>query len=609
MCLRIRAMDVCNPAGGARDETAIGRLRPGRRRVAGCFAARASAATEPADAAGSAQVSGGGASGAAESFDVVIVGAGSAGCALAEGLSADPNLSVLLLEAGGDDRRFWIKMPIGYGACYHDARVNWRFRTDVEPGLAGRTDYWPRGKVLGGSSSINALVYCRGLPDDYNDWRAAGNVGWGWDDVEPAFRAMESRGPGAPAAGAAVSVAEREDECHPIRHIFYDAADEIGLPRTTSMNGEAPEGVCAYEITTRFGLRCSSADAFLRPAMRRPNLTVRTRAHATRVLFEGRRAVGVDYRVGRRRTGGEMRTATARGAVVLCAGAIGSPQLLQLSGVGPADRLAELGVDGVLACGGVGGALQDHLGVSYLYRASLPTLNQVLGTWAGRMAAGARYLATRGGPLSLSVNQIGGMVRSAPDAPRPDIQLYFNPLSYSVSHDTERRLIQPDRHPGFALGFNSCRPTSLGRVDAVSPDPDAPPRIQANYLDTDADVQSAVAGARLIGRLHDTSSMRRLIEGAPSMALSTISDDEILADIRARAGSVYHPCGTCRMAPEHDGGVVDPRLRVYGLEGLRVADAAIFPNVTSANTNAPSMMVGRRAAQLIREDLRGGAPS
>lgn len=503
-------------------------------------------------------------------FDYVIVGAGSAGCAMANRLSADPRRRVLLLEAGGDDRGFWIQLPIGYGKSFYDEKVNWRFQSHAEAALGGRSIYFPRGKVLGGSSSINAMDYCRGLPGDFEDWRDAGNPGCGWEDVAPVLTRFERRvnASGAAMGDGALWVSDREADHHPVKRFFRAAAAEVGLPLTRSMNGSNPEGVGAYELNIQRGLRCSSATAFLRPAMHRRNLAVWQRAMAERIRFDGRRAIGVELR----RDGAPL-SVFARAEVILCAGAIGSPALLQLSGVGPATLLRAAGLSVIHANDGVGGALQDHLAIDYSYVATEPTLNQILGSWRGRVGAAIYYLIARRGPLSIGVNQLGGVVRSDPGKARADVQLYFNPVSYSTEWRGERRLLMPD--------------------------PYAPPRIAPNYLSAEQDLRDAIAGARLIGRLQETTAMRALIAARPSCDPAAASEDEILADFRARATSVYHACGTCRMAPQTDRDVVDPLLRVYGIDGLRVADASIFPNITSANTNAPAIMVAQKAADLI----------
>ncbi len=540
-----------------------------------------------------------------QQFDYVIVGAGSAGCVLASRLSADPNRRVALVEAGGDDRRFWVRTPIGYGKCYYDERVNWCFRSATEAALGGREVYFPRGKILGGSSSINAMVYSHGMPADYDDWRAAGNPGWGWSEAAAAFARIERRvdATGRISGDGPLWVSDREAELHPVKRHFYAAAQELQLKRSDDVNGPDPEGVGGYQLTTMNGQRCSAAVAFLRPALVRRNLALFTAPRAER----GRSAGAPAGAVAARRGDGAPLTLKARGAVILAAGAVASPQLLQLSGVGPGDRLQTLGVDPIHVNPAVGGALQDHLGIVYFYRATEPTLNRALGSWFGRMAAGAQYLVTRRGPLSLSVNQLGGMVRSTPDKERPDVQLYFNPVSYSITRVGERDLLKPDAHQGFVLGHNSCRPTSVGRVDAASPDPAAAPMIRPNYLSTEKDVADVVAAARLIGRLQETTALRGLIAAEPPFDPARADDEAIVEDFRARSGSVYHPCGTCRMAPEAEGGVVDARLRVYGTEGLRVVDASIFPNITSANINAPTLMAAERGADIILADEKGAA--
>ncbi len=530
-----------------------------------------------------------------DEFDYVVVGAGSAGCALAERLSRDGRASVALLEAGGSDRGFWIRTPIGYGKTFHDPRINWRYQSEAVPGLDGRTAYLPRGKVLGGSSSINAMVYCRGLIADYDDWRQAGNTGWGWNDVAPMFQSLETHfEPDGTRRGAGpLAVSHRDAEYHGLKRHFYSAAAALGVPVTADLDPAGGDCIFPFAITTRHGVRCSAADAFLRPALRRPNLELRAETLVERIVFAQRRAVGVSVR-----RGAQSRTIRARGEVILCAGAIGSPALLQRSGIGPARTLGALGVTLVRAHDGVGRHLQDHVGINYFYRATEPTLNATLGAWPGRITAGLRYLLTRGGPLSISVNQIGGVVRGNPALVRPNLQLYLNPLSYSTETVGKRELLRPDPWPGFIIGFNSCRPTSEGSIEISSPDPEVAPSIQPNYLATEHDREEAVAGARFVARLAATPAMRSLIAAAAT-DIDAASDAEILADFRARSGTVHHLCGTCRMAPEAAGGVVGADLKLHGVQGLRVADASIFPNITSANTNAPAIMVGARAGEII----------
>ncbi|WP_371061275.1 GMC family oxidoreductase [Rhodosalinus sp. 5P4] len=528
-----------------------------------------------------------------EEFDYVIVGAGSAGCVLADRLSASGRHSVLLLEAGGAGRSPWVRVPLGYGHLFHHPRMNWRFRSEPDAGLGGRDLYWPRGRLLGGSSAINAMVYCRGLPEDYEDWAAAGNPGWGAAETAAAFERVERRvgADGRATGDGALWVTDCSGEHHPVSRRYLDAAREAGLAEGDTVTGE---GAGPYHVTTRHGRRCSSADAFLAPARRRRNLVVRTGAEATGLVFDGARAVAVRYR-----KGGADRVARCRAEILLAAGAVKSPQLLQLSGIGPGALLAGMGVPVRVDNPAVGGGLQDHLAVSYIFRATEATLNQALGRRAGQLGAALRYLLTRRGPLSLSVNQMGGLLRGAPGAARAGVQLYFNPLSYTTVLTGRRPLLKPDPWPGFCLGFNPCRPTSRGRIDIASPDPAQAPRIRPNYLSTNEDIAQVVEGARLVERLLGTRALRGLVAGAESFTPEGAGDGAIVEDFRARASTVFHPCGTCRMAPREAGGVVDPALRVWGVEGLRVVDASVFPNITSANTNAPAIMTATRAADMI----------
>jgi choline dehydrogenase len=533
-----------------------------------------------------------------ENADYVIVGAGSAGCALADKLSEDGRRTVLVLEAGGSDFRFWIKVPIGYGRTFYDERVNWKFESEPEPGLDNRRIYWPRGRVVGGSSSINAMVYVRGMPADFEDWRAAGNVGWGWDDVEPYFRRSErsvdadgGRGDGP------LSVSSIVRDAHPLSRHFFAAAREIGLAVTDDFNGPEKEGVGFYRITTHRGLRCSSADAFLRPALRRRNCRIVTHALVRRIVFDGHRATGVEYA-----RGGIAETVGARRAVILSAGAVGSPQILQLSGIGPGAHLQSLALPVIRDSVAVGGHLQDHLGLDYYFKSKEPTLNDRLNSWPGKLLQGLRYLLTRRGPLSISVNQCGGFVRSRAEGPRPDLQLYFNPLTYTKAPKGKRPLMRPDPFSAFAFGFQPSRPSSRGRIDIRSPDPGVPPRIVPNSLSTAEDIADVVAGGRFLKRMIATRALSGVIDEALPPNLAAMDDAAILADFRRRAGTVFHPVGTCRMSPDPADGVVDPRLRVHGVDGLRIVDASVFPNLTSGNTNAPTIMVAQKAADLIRAD-------
>ncbi len=535
--------------------------------------------------------------------DYLIVGAGSAGCVVANRLTAGGRHRVILLEAGPSDRRPSIQVPIGYGVNYNNPAVNWMFESAPIPGFDGRTNYFPRGKILGGSSSINAMVYSRGQAGDFDAWAAHGNPGWSWADLLPLYRRMEDHALGASpwhGAGGPVHVTEISRFAHPTCKAFFDGAAELGLAFNPDLNGATQEGVGHYQITTRNGLRLSASRAYLWPARRRENLTIVTGAMVHRILFAGTRAIGVEYQ-----WQGETKRIFAGREVILAAGSIGSPQLLQLSGVGPAAALAGLGIGLTHDLPAVGANLQDHLCYDHIYRCRQPTLNQELGPWSGKILAGLRYLLTRGGPLSLSVNQGGGYFRSGPEVERPDIQLYYSPLTYEHSKKVgrKRRLMNPDAFPGAIVSVSPCRPSSRGRLRLASADPAAAPLIEPNYLSTNDDIETLLRGARFLRRLSRTKAMQGLIEAEMKPGPGATSDADLVADIRASSYSVFHPVSTCRMGPSPREDVVDAKLRVHGLDGLRVVDASIFPYVTSGNTNAPAMLVGEKGADLILESL------
>jgi choline dehydrogenase len=533
-------------------------------------------------------------------YDYVIVGAGSAGCVLANRLTASGRHKVLLLEAGGHDRRIWLRIPIGYGKTFYDPRVNWMYQTEPDPGLDGRKGYWPRGKVIGGSSAINAMVFVRGHPGDFDDWAALGNPSWGWADVLPYFKALETNSRGAdPWRGAAgpMHVQDVDADLHPLCHAYLQAGEEAGLGRSEDFNGQSMEGVGVYQITTRSGLRMSAARAYLHPAAGRTNLAVETDALVDRIRFKGTRATGVDYI-----RGGVRKTASAGREVILSAGAIGSPLILQRSGVGPPEILKSHGIEVVLANAAVGSNLQDHLCIDYVYRSRVPTLNEILRPLGGRLRAGLCYLLRRRGPLSLSVNQGGGFVRSRPELERPNLQLYFCPVSYTRAPPGKRPLMSPDPFPGILLSAQPCRPASRGHLHVRSQEPDAAPVIVPNSLSEPQDLEELLEGAALLRRLASTPALSAVIERELVPGPHVQSREDRVRDVRARASTVYHPVGTCRMGPDPDSAVVDARLRAHRLGSLRVVDASVFPTVTSGNTNAPVLMVAEKAAALLLED-------
>ena len=534
-----------------------------------------------------------------DAVDYIVVGGGTAGCVVAERLSASGRNRVLLLEAGGSDRRFWVRVPIGYGRTFNNPAVNWMYEAEPDAALGGVRSYWPRGKVLGGSGSINAMVYARGQPADFDDWKALGNEGWGWSEVLPHFRAIEDRG-GAQAndvSSPTLRVTDVSAQAHPLVRAYIEACTTLGLSFTPDFNGAQPEGVGIYQINTRNGFRESTATAWLRPALGRPNLQLLLDAQVLRIEFEGRRAIGVQYQ-----RGNETLSVRAGKGVVLCAGAVNSPQLLQLSGIGPAALLQRLGIPVIHDVGAVGRNLQDHLGVNYYYRSRVPTLNNRLYPWWGKLAAGLQYALTRRGPLSMSVNQGGGFIKSDPCLRTPDLQLYFNPASYTHTRTRTRRLMNPDPFPGFLLSFNSCRPTSRGHIELRSRDPREAPAIHPNYLSTDQDLRDVLAGARLMRRIAAAAPLASVIDHEMAPGPAKTSDAELLQDFRERAGTVFHAVGTCIMGPTPGEAVVDPRLRVHGIENLRVIDASIFPTVTSGNTNGPTVMVADKGASMLLAD-------
>ena len=537
-------------------------------------------------------------------FDYIVVGAGSAGCALANRLSESGRHRVLLLEAGGSDKRFWLQVPIGYGKSFYDRRVNWMYMAEPEEGLAGRISYWPRGKVLGGSSAINAMVYIRGQAQDYDDWAARGNPGWGWDDVLPVFKKLEDHAWGASdyhGAGGPLHISDVSKHLHPLCDVYLKACQEAGLPHNEDFNGASQEGAGLYQITTRGGFRMSSARAYLWPAKRRRNLRIETQAQAMGLVFDGRRAIGVTYR-----QDGQDKRAMARAEVILSAGAVNSPQLLQLCGIGPASVLRSAGVEPRHDCPAVGSNLYDHLGVDYLYRSRLPTLNNELNPWWGKLFAGLKYILMRRGPLCLSVNQGGGFFRTRPELERPNMQLYFSPVSYLKAPPGVRPLMNPDPYAAFLLGISPCRPTSHGTVHIRSADPFEYPEIRPNYLSTDHDVQEMLEGVQFLRRLAQTPALSAIVEAELQPGAEVQTTEALVADIRQRASTVFHPVGTCMMGPDARTAVVDHRLRVHGLQGLRVCDASIFPTLISGNTNAAAIMVGEKGADLILEDVQSG---
>jgi len=519
-------------------------------------------------------------------YDYVIVGAGSAGCVLAHRLTEDPKIKVLLLEAGGSDNRREIQIPAAFSKLFKTA-YDWAYYTEEQPRLNHRRMYWPRGKVLGGSSSINAMIYIRGHRHDYDFWCRLGNAGWSYAEVLPYFKKAENQERGASeyhGAGGPLNVADLR--CvNPLSRAFVDACAEVGLPRNSDFNGPEQEGVGMFQVTQKAGKRHSAADAYLRPALKRPNLTVHTRAQATRLLLEGTRAFGVEYI----RNGAVDRVRVDR-EVILCGGTINSPQLLMLSGIGPADHLTALGIPGVADLPGVGQNLQDHLLLGVAYECKQPITLAAAETFGNLL----RYMLFKTGPLASNVCEAGGFLKTKSDLPAPDLQLNFGPAFY-VNHGFTR----PTGH-GFSIGPSLIRPRSRGRIALLSSDPLEPPLIQPNYFLDDADRQvlvESVALARRIARAKAFDAYRgaEVLPGEQAQSEKVIS--EYVCNI---IETQYHPVGTCKMGSDPMA-VVDARLQVRGVEGLRVVDASIMPAIVGGNTNAPTIMIAEKAADLIKE--------
>lgn len=533
-------------------------------------------------------------------YDFVIVGAGSAGCVLANRLSANGRYRVRALEAGGSDLSPWVQIPIGYGKAFYNKNLNWMYQTEPVASLNGRRDYWPRGRVLGGSSSINAMVYIRGQKEDFDEWESLGNTGWGWQEVLGYFRKSETNANGADewrGGDGPLYVSDVAKDTHPICKNFLKAAEQCGLRFNPDFNGKTQEGAGYYQNTMRNGIRMSSARAYLWPARKRKNVTVVKNARVTRILFAGKTAIGVEYS-----RHGKKQAVFAHREVILSAGAINSPQLLMLSGVGDSKQLKNMGIEIIHHAPAVGRNLQDHLCIDHVYRAKAPTLNNQLGPLRGKVWHGLQYLLTRGGPLCLGVNQAGGFARANGKGSRPDMQLFFSPVSYTRAPPGRRALMSPDPFPGYLLSAQPTRPRSRGWLTLKSADPFDAPRIIPNYLAADHDLEAMLAGAKYLRKLSQAPALAAITELEIVPGKHARSDAELIADIRDRSGTVFHPAGTCGMGVDRRQNVVNPRLQAYGLRGLRIVDASIFPTLTSGNINAPTIMVAEKAADMILQD-------
>ncbi len=527
--------------------------------------------------------------------DYVIVGAGSSGCIMAARLTEDPATHVTLLEAGGEDRNMWIHIPLGYGRTITDKRVNWCYETEPDPNVNNRKIFWPRGKVLGGSSSINGLVYIRGQAEDFDHWRQLGNAGWSFDDVLPYFRRAEDQIRGASdlhGTNGPLAVSDVHDY-DPISKAFIKSALDLGFPRNDDFNGASQEGAGYYQLTTRNGRRCSTAVGYLRPARSRPNLRVETNALAEQILFEGRRATGVRFR-----QNGAPRTVHARREVILCGGAINSPQLLLLSGVGPAQHLTDMGIAVHHDLPGVGQNVQDHYQTRIVEKCRFPiTVNDIMLSRWKMLKTGLQYFLFRKGPLTIAAAQAGLFARTRPELATPDLQ--FATVIFSADRPAEGL----HKFSGFSVVVYQLRPENRGELKLKSPDPSAPPAMHPNYLSTETDRRTIVDGLKLARRLLSTPDMQHFIASEYIPGPQVQTDDELLAYVRQYGSTVFHPTSTCKMGSDPMS-VVDNALNVHGLDALRVVDASIMPAVVSGNTNAAAIMIAEKAADMVRQEMR-----
>ena len=529
-------------------------------------------------------------------FDHVIVGGGSAGCVLANRLSADPSCRVALLEAGGRDINPWIHIPLGYFQTMHNPSVDWCYSIEPDTGLNGRSIDWPRGKVLGGSSSINGLLYVRGQAEDYDRWRQMGNVGWGWDDVFPLFKRSESYEPGADefhGGDGPLSVMPSPNR-RSICDAWLESAVNAGYERNPDYNGAKQDGVGHFQVTVRNGRRCSAAVAYLRPAMRRRNLKVITKASASRILFDGKRAVAVSYFD---RSNKEV-VVRSKGDIILSSGAIGSPHLLMLSGVGDSEELSELGIETLIHLPAVGKNLQDHLQARVVYKCSVPTINDDAKSLPRKAMMAAEYALFRTGPMTMAASFVVLFLRTEEHIATPDIQILVQPWSAdSVGKGVHK-------FSAFTSSVCQLRPESRGEVSTVSNDPRVRPIIRANYLATENDCRTMVYGVKLARWISGFDPVATKITSEFKPGPDVESNDDILQWIRDTSTTIFHPTGTCRMG-QGDGAVVDDRLRVRGLDNIRVADCSIMPEIVSGNTNAPAIMIGEKACDMIIADRKG----
>ena len=533
-------------------------------------------------------------------FDIIIVGAGSAGSIAANRLSQDQNLKILILEAGPKNFHPMIKIPLGYGMTFYNKSINWNFYTSPQLHLDNRRLYCPRGKVVGGSSSINAMIYARGFPSDFRNWTYDNSSLWGWENIRKTFENMEKNIilTDKETATGKIVVNNVSSQHHSILNNYFLGARELDIPSVDSFNADNAEGVGHYDITTRNGYRWSAADGFLKDTLTK-NVKLTTQANVNQITVSNKKITGVKYS-----KKGRNFEVKAKIGVVMAAGSIKTPHILMLSGIGPSDHLKDFGIETKIDNPNVGSNLQDHIGIDYLYRSKVPTLNKSLGTVSGRIKSILEYLIFRSGPLSLSINQGGGFIRWKNKEDYPNLQVYFNPLTYSVSHANKRPLLKTDRFDGFIIGFQPCRPNSRGNIRLLSKEINDDPLIDPGYLSNEKDLYDLECAYDFVRKISQTHSLDNIIDHPIGIDLVKSSAKEMISHFRQNATSLYHPCGTCKIGPDKDTGVVSDRLKVHGLQNLWIVDASVFPNITSGNINAPVMMTAYIGGNLISEDIK-----
>ena len=533
-------------------------------------------------------------------FDIIIIGAGSAGSILASQLSEKESLKILILEAGPNDTNPMIKIPLGYGMTFYNKKINWNFYSKPQKHLNNREMYVPRGKVVGGSGSINAMVYTRGLKTDFYDWSNSTKTEWSINNIENTYNELEKNIiiNDNSSASKKITVNDVTSHHHDILKYYFQGTKELNLPFIKDFNKFNLEGVGNYNITTRNGYRWSAANGFLKPSLKKNNIKLITKANVAKLIIKNKKVLGVEYE-----HNGILKKELANIGVVLSAGSIKSPQILMLSGIGPNKILKNNGINVILDNKNVGSHLQDHIGLDYLYKSNIATLNQSLGNLSGRLKSIIQYCLFRSGPFSLSLNQGGGFIKWKNKEDYPNLQLYFNPLTYSVTHKNKRPLLQTDKFNGFIIGFNSCRPKSMGEITIVSNNFNDDPIIDPNYLSNENDLYDLECAFDFVRALSSTEAIKDILKYPIKLDPIISSNYELIEHFKENASSIYHPCGTCRMGEYQESSVISHRLKSHGLENLWIVDASIFPNIPSGNINAPVMMSAFRGSKIILEDI------